>query len=63
MAGQRPVILFDPVSDSVQSALTARLDEYSKTRSVKFWIGTWNLNGTPPGEGLGAWMFPNGKAE
>lgn len=63
MAGQRPVILFDPVSDSVHAALTARVDEYSRTRNVKFWIGTWNLNGTPPGEGLGPWMFPNGKVE
>jgi hypothetical protein len=63
MAGQRPVILYDPIADTVQSALTARVNEYSQTRKLKFWIGTWNLNGTPPGEGLGPWMFPNGKAE
>jgi synaptojanin len=63
MAGQRPVNLYDPISDTVQAALAARVDEYSKTRNVNFWIGTWNLNGTTPGEGLGPWMFPNGKAE
>lgn len=63
MAGQRPVILFDPVSDSIHSALSARVEEYSRERDLKIWVGTWNLNGTPPGERLGDWLFPSGKAE
>jgi hypothetical protein len=61
MAGQRPVILFDPVSDSINAALVARMDEYSRTRRVVVWVGTWNLNGTPPGEALDEWLFPQGK--
>ncbi|EIW69000.1 hypothetical protein TREMEDRAFT_39318 [Tremella mesenterica DSM 1558] len=45
MAGQRPVVLFDPIGDSVQTALAARVDEYSQTREITIFAGTWNLNG------------------
>ena len=57
MAGQRQVILFDPISDSVQSALASRVNEYSKTRTVTIFSGTWNLNGKAP-EALDDWLFP-----
>jgi hypothetical protein len=60
MAGQRTVILFDPISDSVQSALQARTSEFSKARNVTIFSGTWNLNGEPPEEALDAWLFPPG---
>lgn len=58
MAGQRPVVLFDPVSDSVQSALLARRNEYSTPRNLKFFSGTWNVNGKLPDDSLDAWLFP-----
>ncbi|WVQ93452.1 hypothetical protein IAU59_000526 [Kwoniella sp. CBS 9459] len=58
MAGQRPVILFDPISDSVQAALSARVNEYSRTRTISIFSGTWNLNGKAPDEALDAWLFP-----
>lgn len=45
MAGQRPVILFDPISESVQAALATRANEYSSNRKVTIFSGTWNLNG------------------
>jgi hypothetical protein len=45
MAGQRPVILFDPISESVTSALHARVNEYSKAKHVTIFAGTWNLMG------------------
>jgi hypothetical protein len=60
MAGQRTVILFDPISDSVQNALQARTSEFSKARNVTIFSGTWNLNGEPPEEALDAWLFPPG---
>ncbi|WVF65813.1 hypothetical protein IAT40_000550 [Kwoniella sp. CBS 6097] len=60
MAGQRPVILFDPISDSVHAALAARVNEYSRTRTISIFSGTWNLNGKAPDEALDAWLFsPN----
>nr|XP_031862893.1 uncharacterized protein CI109_001367 [Kwoniella shandongensis]KAA5529965.1 hypothetical protein CI109_001367 [Kwoniella shandongensis] len=58
MAGQRPVILFDPISDSVHSALKARVNEYSSTRVITIFSGTWNLNGKAPDEALDSWLFP-----
>nr|XP_018264769.1 phosphatidylinositol phosphate phosphatase [Kwoniella dejecticola CBS 10117]OBR86927.1 phosphatidylinositol phosphate phosphatase [Kwoniella dejecticola CBS 10117] len=58
MAGQRPVILFDPISDSVQAALSARVNEYSRTKVLSIFSGTWNLNGKAPDEALDEWLFP-----
>jgi hypothetical protein len=58
MAGQRPVVLFDPIGDSVQSALAQRKAEYSEPRDVLFFAGTWNVNGKPADEPLEPWLFP-----
>nr|XP_019012040.1 phosphatidylinositol phosphate phosphatase [Kwoniella pini CBS 10737]OCF50821.1 phosphatidylinositol phosphate phosphatase [Kwoniella pini CBS 10737] len=58
MSGQRPVILFDPISDSVQGALSVRLNEYSHTKVLSIFSGTWNLNGKAPDEALDEWLFP-----
>lgn len=60
MAGQRPVVLFDPVGDSVQSALHQRQEEYSSARKIIFFSGTWNVNGKAPKEALNPWLFPTG---
>nr|XP_019050419.1 phosphatidylinositol phosphate phosphatase [Kwoniella bestiolae CBS 10118]OCF29349.1 phosphatidylinositol phosphate phosphatase [Kwoniella bestiolae CBS 10118] len=63
MSGQRPVILFDPISDSVQAALTARVNEYSRTKVLSIFSGTWNLNGKAPDEALDTWLFPPSKPD
>jgi hypothetical protein len=63
LAGQRPVILFDPIGDTVQSALHSRLNEYSRTRKLSLFVGTWNLNGKAPDEALDSWLFPPNHAE
>ncbi|OCF43348.1 hypothetical protein I317_02786 [Kwoniella heveanensis CBS 569] len=63
MAGQRPVILFDPISDSVHAALSARVNEYSRTRTISIFSGTWNLNGKAPDEALDPWLFPPSEAD
>lgn len=44
MAGQRPVILFDPISESICDG-PCRANEYSSNRKVTIFSGTWNLNG------------------
>jgi len=59
MAGQRPVLLFDPIGDSVQSALSQRKAEYSVPRDMVFFSGTWNVNGKPADEPLNPWLFPD----
>nr|ODN92411.1 phosphatidylinositol phosphate phosphatase [Cryptococcus depauperatus CBS 7841] len=58
VAGQRPVILFDPISEKVQAALAERVEEFSSNRKVVIFAGTWNLNGKAPHEALDDWLFP-----
>lgn len=59
MANQKPVSVFDPVHDAVNTELNERLDEFSTTRSVSVFTGTWNLAGRgPSGESLLPFLFP-----
>lgn len=58
LAGQRPVILFDPVGDSIHNALVTQKSKYSVPRHLTLFSGTWNLNGRAPAEPLDAWLFP-----
>ncbi|QRV87863.1 hypothetical protein RhiJN_15881 [Ceratobasidium sp. AG-Ba] len=55
---QRQVTIFDPIHDSVRSALASRLLEYSSPRKAQIFVGTWNLNGRPPSDKLLPWLFP-----
>ncbi len=61
MANQRPVAVFDPVLDSVTAELNSRVDEYSSSRNITIFAGTYNLNGKSPGESLIPWLFPDGE--
>lgn len=61
MANQRPVTVFDPVLDSVTAELNGRVDEYSSSRDITVFAGTYNLNGKAPGESLIPWLFPDGE--
>ncbi|KAF5388077.1 hypothetical protein D9615_000583 [Tricholomella constricta] len=59
LSNQRPVSIFDPIHDSVRAALEQRLSEYSTTKQVTVFTGTWNLNGrAPSSESLLPWLFP-----
>ncbi|KAG6809425.1 hypothetical protein H0H92_000296, partial [Tricholoma furcatifolium] len=58
LSNQHPVTIFDPVHDSVRAALEQRLPEYSTTKQVTIYSGTWNLNGRAPSESLLPWLFP-----
>ncbi|KAF8341266.1 DNase I-like protein [Cantharellus anzutake] len=42
---QKQVTAFDPIHDTVQAALLARVFEYSSTKLTTIFTGTWNLNG------------------
>ncbi|PWZ02378.1 hypothetical protein BCV70DRAFT_198659 [Testicularia cyperi] len=63
MANQRPVAVFDPVVDSVTAELNSRVDEFSSTRIISIFAGTYNLNGKAPGESLLPWLFPDGEEQ
>ncbi|KAK7054247.1 inositol polyphosphate phosphatase [Favolaschia claudopus] len=64
MSHQRSVTIFDPIHDSVRVALENRVKEYSSTKQITMFVGTWNLNGRPPSESLLPWLFPrDGVAE
>ncbi|PVF99952.1 DNase I-like protein [Serendipita vermifera] len=66
LAQQKPVTIFDPIHDTVKRALFDRqvkstdplLHEYSTTKHISIFVGTWNLNGRPSSESLLPWLFP-----
>lgn len=60
LIGQSPVYLFDPINDYVTSELTRRAPEYSSSKNIRIWAGTYNLNGRSNGlhQDLSAWLCP-----
>lgn len=59
MANQKPISVYDPIHDAVNTELSERLDEFSTMRSVSVFTGTWNLAGRgPSGESLLPFLFP-----
>ncbi|KAF7585948.1 inositol polyphosphate 5-phosphatase [Aspergillus hancockii] len=45
LTDQLPVHLYDPINDLVSDELTRRASEYSFTKTIKIWTGTYNVNG------------------
>ncbi|KAJ5085615.1 hypothetical protein N7532_010386 [Penicillium argentinense] len=60
LANQIPVHLYDPMNDLVTEELNRRASEYSSTKHVRLWVGTFNVNGRDarPGSDLSPWLFP-----
>lgn len=58
MANQSPVTIYDPLHDAMSSELYSRLNEYSTSKTISIYSGTFNLNGKPPGESLLPWINP-----
>ncbi|OGE54052.1 hypothetical protein PENARI_c006G02834 [Penicillium arizonense] len=60
LANQLPVYLYDPTNDLVLDELNRRTSEYSSRKQVRFWVGTFNVNGRDegPGTDLTPWLFP-----
>jgi hypothetical protein len=60
LVGQTPVHLYDPVNDYVTSELNKRSAEYSSSKVINIWAGTFNLNGRTEGinEDLSEWLCP-----
>jgi hypothetical protein len=58
--GQNPVHLYDPINDYVTSEVKKRSAEYSSSKMINIWVGTYNLNGRTNGvdQDLTEWFFP-----
>ncbi|KAJ5348153.1 uncharacterized protein N7506_001406 [Penicillium brevicompactum] len=61
LTNQMPVYLYDPLNDLVLDELNRRTAEYSSRKQVRFWVGTFNVNGRDegPGTDLTPWLFPD----
>ncbi|PYI10514.1 SacI domain and endonuclease/exonuclease/phosphatase family protein [Aspergillus sclerotiicarbonarius CBS 121057] len=59
LTDQVPVHLYDPVNDFVLEELGQRSQEYSFTKTIKIWTGTFNVNGRyeGPNADLRPWLF------
>jgi hypothetical protein len=60
LVGQAPVQLYDPINDYVTTEINKRSAEYSSTKVINIWVGTFNLNGRTNGmdEDLSEWLCP-----
>lgn len=60
LAEQAPVHLYDPVNDSVSEELTQRASEYTSSKTIRIWTGTFNVNGRNQtlDVDLTPWLFP-----
>lgn len=56
--GQQQVALHDPINDFVTKELHRRRGEFSSSREVKIFAGTFNLNGVMSNADLSGWLFP-----
>lgn len=58
LMGQAPVDLCDPVNDYVTAEVLRRAPEYTSSKAIRIWCGTFNLNGKSQGasEDLSPWL-------
>ena len=61
LTNQMPVPLHDPINDLVSEELDSRASEYTSTKKIKIWAGTFNVNGNNQGADcdLTPWLFPD----
>lgn len=61
LVSQNSVLLYDPINDYVNTELGKRIKEYSTSKPIQIWAGTFNVNGQYQGasEDLSSWLFPD----
>lgn len=59
MEWQIAVELHDPINDYVTAELNKRRQEFSSSRMIKVFAGTFNLNGVTAETNLCPWLFPH----
>lgn len=64
LANQSIISIYDPISDNVTRQLTKRIKEYSTSRKITIFSGTYNLNGRHfKGESLEPWLLDHFKCK
>ncbi|KAK9451468.1 SacI homology domain-containing protein [Limtongia smithiae] len=58
LEGQMRVVLHDPINDYVMAELNRRKHEFTSTREISIFVGTFNLNGFLYDRDLSPWLFP-----
>jgi SacI homology domain/Endonuclease/Exonuclease/phosphatase family len=58
LIGQTPVHLYDPINDYVVSELNRKAADFTSSRPIYMWVGTFNLNGKTTGidQDLSPWL-------
>ncbi|KAI9592404.1 SacI homology domain-containing protein [Syncephalis fuscata] len=57
---QKQVIIYDPMSELIQTELQLRSSEYVKNESILLWTGTFNVNGQEPIASIRSWIKIDG---
>ncbi|KAF7725040.1 inositol polyphosphate 5-phosphatase [Apophysomyces ossiformis] len=58
LVGQKEIMIHDPISESVSKLIVSRIQEYSTSRKITIFAGSYNLNGKPfKGELLDPWLL------
>jgi adenine-specific DNA methylase len=64
LANQTIISIYDPISDNVTRQLTKRIKEYSTSRKITIFSGSYNLNGKNfKGESLEPWLLEHFKCK
>lgn len=59
LANQEPVEVFNPVNEAVRSIMQDRKADYSSSRPISIWVGTYNVNGRSVGrDEILRWICP-----
>ncbi|KAI7859014.1 SacI homology domain-containing protein [Circinella umbellata] len=62
LVDQQQIIIHDPISESVSKLMIKRSKEYSTSRKVSIFCGTYNLNGKHfKGESLDPWLLQHSR--
>lgn len=64
LMGQTPVHLYDPINDYVVNELNRKAVDFTSSRPIYMWIGTFNLNGKTTGidQDLSPWLHAQSRS-
>ncbi|KAK9480386.1 SacI homology domain-containing protein [Lipomyces japonicus] len=63
LEGQQKVLLHDPINDYVTAELAKRKEEFTSSREISVFVGTFNLNGFLFDGDLSQWLFPDASSD
>lgn len=60
LAGQSPVLLYDPITDYVTEQMAQMKSQFTTNDAINVFTGTYNVNGVNRVEDLSEWLYPIG---